>query len=80
MISKKYESILQIPIQKAETLKDIKYIGENYENLLRSKSKYQASMNDVIIKQDIYKQKLFNQSELDIRLERFSGDQDSIDY
>ena len=49
-ISKKYESILQIPIQKAETLKDIKYIGENYESLLRSKSKYQASMNYAIIK------------------------------
>ena len=69
-ISKKYESILQIPIQKAETLKDSKYIGENYENLLRSKSKYQASMNDAIIKQDVYKQKLFNQLKLNIRLKK----------
>jgi len=79
-ISKKYESILQMPIQKAELLQDVTDIGQRYERLLKSKSVYQTSINDAIIKQDVYKQKLFNQSKLNIRLEKFSGHQDTTDF
>ena len=79
-ISKKYESILKVPIQKAETLLNITDIGQRYEHLLKSKSTYQTSINDAIIEQDVYKRKLFDQSKLNIRLEKFSGYQDSADF
>ncbi|XP_066924259.1 uncharacterized protein [Clytia hemisphaerica] len=79
-IAKKYESILQQPIHKAELLQDITDIGQRYENLLKSKSAYQSSINDAIVNQDVYKNKLFNQSKLNIRLEKFSGHQDSTDF
>ena len=79
-ISKKYEAILQMPIKKADFLKDIADIGQRYEQLLKSKSFFQSAINDAIVRQDVYKQKSFNQSKLNIRLEKFSGHQDAIDF
>ena len=79
-ISKKYESILQSPLRKADMLHDVQDIGKRYENLLKSKSKYEHLLNEIIISKDVYKQQLFDTSKLNISLEKFSGYNDSNDF
>ena len=79
-ISQKYETILQTPITKSEILMGVQEIGKKYEHLLHSKSTFTELLNAAIIEQDVYKQQLFNESKLNIRLEKFSGHNDSIDF
>ena len=79
--AEKYELLLQTPFTKAETLLEVKNLGEQYESLLKLKSDYTSELNELIQTRDIYKQKLFAESALNIHLEKFSGAPDSaIDY
>ena len=78
-IAQKYEVILQTPIQNAEMLMEVKDVDHQYERLSKSKTEYITLLNDAMIQKDVYKQKLFNESKLNIRLEKFSG-YDSVDF
>ena len=48
--------------------------------MLKYKSLFQEKLNDIIIQRDVYKQQLFNESKLNIRLEKFSGYDDCVDF
>ncbi len=77
-IAQQYESILQTPVNIAEILHGIKEIGEHYEVLVNMKSAYTDLLNHNLKERDAYKQKLFSESKLNIRLEKFSGYSDVI--
>ena len=75
--SEKYELILQTPFTKAEILLDVKNLGHEYEKMIKCKHDYSIKLNELIQKRDVYKNKMFNESKLNIRIEKFSGSSDS---
>ena len=79
-IARNYESIFQTPMQTPKTIEQVKDVGARYEHLIKSKSSFMEKLNTAIIKQDAYKEKLFNESKLNIRLKRFSGYNDVTDF
>ena len=72
--------MLQNPVQNVRIIQAIEEVGEQYELLLKLKSIYSKTLNGAIIDQDVYKQKLFDESNLNIKLEMFSGNNDEVDF
>eukprot|EP00794_Sanderia_malayensis_P014609 gene14609-16122_t len=79
-ISKKLESILtkETTIPYIQDASD--QLRERYERLTSLKSLYSENLNSEIEERQLYKQKLFSESNLNIEIERFSGYHDSLDF
>ena len=71
-ISQKYE-LLKSPISSAERLADIEQIGSIYNDLTRRNITYNDNLNHLIDEREIYKQRAFDESKLNISLEKFGG-------
>ncbi|XP_066933763.1 uncharacterized protein [Clytia hemisphaerica] len=72
-VVKKYELILQTEFTKTETKTVVSNIGVNYKLMTSLKSTFYESLDKQIKDRDVYKQKLFNNSKLNITLHKFSG-------
>jgi len=72
-IAEKYENLLQSPIRKAELLMDIKDIGEKYIKLTKMNSSYLKLLKKQIEEREVYKQQTFDESKLNIHLDKFLG-------
>ena len=76
----KYENILQTPLKEHEVLIEVKEVGEQYELMMKMKAMYISKLDTLLHSRDVYRQKLFSESKLNIRLEKFSGYTDTIDF
>ena len=72
-IVKKYELILQTEFTDTETITEVKTIDVNYKLMTGLRSTFNQSLNQQIKDRDVYKQKLFNTSKLNINLQKFFG-------
>ena len=79
-ISQKYENLLQCPIKDADTLLQIKEIGEKYIAINDTKQNYIRSISDEFSSRELDKNKHFNKEKLNIKLEKFHGYSSSLDY
>jgi len=71
--AEKYQQILSSPITDADMLSLINIIGERYDKLITLKSSYLTSLSSEISEREIDKQKLFDESRLNIKLAKFCG-------
>ena len=72
-MSEKYESILQSPINNAETLMAIKDVGSRYDKLDSIKHNFVKAVNDEVSKRNLDKDLHYNKSHLNIKLKKFCG-------
>lgn len=79
-VSKRLESIFTTENDNYDIQESTNKLLERYEHLNNIKSSYTESLNYEIEERQVYKQKLFSESNLNICLERFSGYSDSIDF
>ena len=79
-MSEQYESILQCPITNSDTLMMMKDIGERYIKLNTAKSRFIKAVNDEVSKRKLDKDLHYDKSHLNIKLEKFSGYESSVDY
>ncbi|XP_066923000.1 uncharacterized protein [Clytia hemisphaerica] len=77
--SKRLESISSAETNNETTTEAIQHLLERYDHLTLSKSVYIRDLNKEIDDRQVYKQKLFSESNLNIKLEKFSGYSDGID-
>ena len=73
MISQKYQEILKSPINNADLMLNVKEIGKKYSQLVLSKCKFQDEIEDAIASREIEKRQHFNESKLNIKIDKFSG-------
>ena len=79
-ISKRIESIISKESSNPEIQEGFKILRESYRKLTALKTSYIQQLNNEAEERQVYKQKLFSESNLNIELEKFSGHNDSIDY
>eukprot|EP00111_Clytia_hemisphaerica_P012395 TCONS_00036386-protein len=77
--SKRLESISSAETNNETTTEAIQRLLERYDHLTSLKSVYIRDLNKEIDDRQVYKQKLFSESNLNIKLEKFSGYSDSIE-
>ena len=78
-VAQKYELLLLSPIINAGKLIDIQDIGNRYMKLTKDSQVYHRTLEKVIEERDIHKQRSFDESKLNICLEKFSGYDSSTD-
>ena len=78
--SKRLELIFSSESSNPDIQDAIDQLLNRYEYLNSLKSNYTETLNKEIEKREVYKQKHFSESNLNIHLERFSGCSDSIDF
>ena len=79
-VSKKLESIVQNETNNPEVKTWVNQLMDQYEYLNVLKSTYTTSLTKEIDERQVYKQKLFSESKLNIKLEKFSGYSDNEDF
>eukprot|EP00794_Sanderia_malayensis_P001584 gene1584-1750_t len=79
-IAMKYELILQTRFTNEEPIKDIRIIGEYYEHMTQLRTDFTTNLESLLHERDVYKQKLFAESKLNINLEKFSGSDSTTDF
>ena len=78
--SRKYEKLLEIMPQTYEDRgKILNLLRLSYNNLMKSKKKYERNLLQEYEVRELSKQKAFKPSMLDINLEKYSGYQSSLD-
>ena len=75
-----YKNILQSPITDADILAKVKKIGERYDNLCIMKRTFVRSLNSEVSSREIDKDRHFNKSTLNIKLDKFSGYDSKTDF
>lgn len=75
-----YKTILELPITVTDQSVKIKSIGEKYESLVGIKRDFVKTLNNEICIREMGKDQQFNQSMLNIKLEKFIGYDSNIDY
>lgn len=75
-----YKDILQSPITDADRLVEIKNIGERYDKLCTIKRNFAKSLSNEISIRELDKDRTFNKSLLNIKLEKFGGYESKTDY
>lgn len=78
-ISKRLETISSVVTDDPTIQEAVQNLLERYDRLTLIKASYVKALNSVIDDRQIYKQKLFSESNLNIKLQKFSGYQDGID-
>ena len=78
-IAQKYELLLSSPISNAERLIDIQNNGNSYANLTKDGHEYHEKLKRAIEERDIHNQRSFDESKLNISLDKFSGYDSFID-
>lgn len=79
-ITDNYKECLQSPIVTAETMLGVKDIGERYVRLDSLKQTFIKELNSEITKRELDKDRKFNKSQLNIKIDKFSGYDDSTDF
>ena len=79
-IAEKFEGILKLPINKAETLIAVKEIENNYVMLNRHKNDFIQSVNDEVTSRKLDKDLHYNKSHLNIKLDKYCGFESSTDF
>ena len=79
-IAENYTSILKSPIFNAERTPAINDIGKKFEKLSSYKKKYVKMLHDEISSREVDKDRQFNKSNLNIKLDKFTGYDSKIDY
>ena len=79
-IAENYTSILKSPIFNAEHTPAINDIGKKFEKLSGYKKKYVKMLHDEISSREVDKDRQFNKSNLNIKLDKFTGYDSKIDY
>ena len=79
-ISKRIESVINNDSPNENVHQGITNLCSNYSALTSLKSIYTKNIQTEIEIRQVYKQKLFSESNLNIKLEQFSGLHDSLDY
>ena len=72
-IAQKYEQWLQFLTSNNDIQLGINKIGEQFVELTKAKSLYQEQLKYEIEERDVYKQRSFDESKLNIHLEKFCG-------
>ena len=70
-LSKKMQNLLECPNSGIED--QIEDIVESYNHIKKLKDVYQQTIKDEVVKREISKLELFNESKLKINLSKFSG-------
>ena len=78
-ISERYERLLQQDITDPTLLAELDEIGTAQKKLCESEAKYQADLDKETTSRDVYKQRVFDESKLNIKLDKFSGYESSMD-
>jgi len=78
-IASRYQQILCEPINNADLLLFVKDIALKYTNLTELKCAFKNELEKEISDREIYKQRLFDETKLHIKLEQFSGYDPKID-
>ncbi|XP_066927276.1 protein BCAP-like [Clytia hemisphaerica] len=72
-VSNKYEQLLQTHVTDKTLVTDITKVGKSYTELTKSFSDYLKLLKTEVDERDIYKQRSFDESKLNIKLEKFAG-------
>ena len=78
IIAEKYQELIKTPTSNHELELHISEIGEKYIELSKLKGTFIDYLNEQFVNREIEKHKLFKESNLNIKLEKFSG-YESID-
>ena len=79
-MSEKYESILQSPVTKADTLVMMKDMGERYVKLDSLKHNFVNAVNEEVSKRKLDKDLHYDKAHLNIKLDKFHGYESAVDY
>ena len=72
-IASNYKEVLQSPVTDAERLGAIRDIAERYEKLSISNPIFTKALNEEVVRREVDKDLKFNKSQLNIKLECFTG-------
>ena len=72
-IASNYKEVLQSPVTDAERLDAIRDIAERYEKLSISNPLFTKALDEEVVRREVDKDLKFNKSQLNIKLERFTG-------
>ena len=72
-VSNKYEQLLQTHVTDKALVTEITGVGKSYAKLTKSFSNYLKLLKTEIDNRDIYKQRSFDESKLNIKLDKFAG-------
>ena len=78
-ISKRLETISSVATDDLTIQEAVQNLLERYDRLTIIKSSYVKALNSEIDDRQVYKQKIFSESNLNIKLQKFSGYSDGMD-
>ena len=79
-IADNYKEVLKSPIKDADRMHNISSIGDRYDRLSNLKHTFMNSLDEEIETQEVDKLRRFTKTQLNIKLERFSGYDSPTDF